>query len=510
VELVDDAGTVLARRRLPEGLAGVTRLHALIAEQLPDPGGDPDPSPPVMVGIETERGPWVAALIAAGYTVYAINPLSAARYRERHSTSGAKSDAADAHLLAEIVRVDRAHHRTVAGDSALAEGIKLAARTHQNLVWERTRHVLRLRSTLREFFPAALQAFSELDASDALEVLAAAPDPDTAARLTRRTILAALTRARRRNREERLEQIMAVLRADELRQPAPIQVAYVATVRAQVALIATLNAQVEALGQVVALHFGQHPAAEILTSLPGLGTVLGARLLGEFGDDPARYVDAKARKAYAGTAPITRASGTKKIVMARYARNKRLGDAAQQWAFSSMRGSAGARTYYQQIRARGTGHQAAPPPAREPLGRHPPRLPQDQLNLRRANRLEPHPQHRGLTTPGPGMPAASVVIPLVLSGLTQRFRGATREMNLNSAMSCAREPLSPCSALTVFGGARAKSWQNFRSIEMSGRLGGRGPGVKRLAWRRDVVQHLVHQLTAIRGESGSLTVSRDP
>jgi hypothetical protein len=110
---------------------------------------------------------------------------------------------------------------------------------------------------------------------------------------------------------------------------------------------------------VVADHFGQHPAVEILTSMPGLGAILGARLLGEFGDDPHRYVDAKARKAYAGTAPVTKASGTRKIVLARYARNKRLGDAAQQWAFSSMRGSTGATAYYQQLRARGTGHQAA-------------------------------------------------------------------------------------------------------------------------------------------------------
>lgn len=359
VELVDEGGRVLARRRLPEGRVGVTRLHALIAEFLPDPKDDLDPTPQVVIGIETEREAWVASLVAAGYTVYAINPLSAARYRQRHSTSGAKSDAADAHLLAEIVRLDRAHHRSVAGDSALAEGVKLAARMHQNLVWERTRHVLRLRSTLREFFPAALQAFSELDAPDALEILAKAPDPDTAARMTRRTILAAVTRARRRNPEERAEQTMAVLRAHELRQPGPVQAAYAAAVRAQVALISTLNTQVDSLEQVVAEHFGQHPAAEILTSLPGLGTVLAARVLGEFGDDAARYVDAKARKAYAGTAPITKASGTKKVVMARYARNKRLGDAAQQWAFSSMRGSAGAKSYYQQLRARGTGHQAA-------------------------------------------------------------------------------------------------------------------------------------------------------
>ncbi len=233
VELVDAQGKVLARRRLPEGLAGVTQLHALVAEHLPDPRDDPDPALQVMVGIETERGPWVASLVAAGYTVYAINPMSAARYRERHSTSGAKSDAADAHLLAEIVRVDRAHHRAVAGDSALAEGIKLAARAHQNLVWERTRHVLRLRSALREFFPAALQAFPELDAADTLALLAAAPDPDTAARLPRRTVVAALTRARRRDPQAVADRILGILRADELRQPAPVQAAYAATVAAE-------------------------------------------------------------------------------------------------------------------------------------------------------------------------------------------------------------------------------------------------------------------------------------
>ena len=112
----------------------------------------------------------MASLTAAGYEAYAINPLKAAHYRQRHSTSGAKCDAAYAHLLAEIVRIDRHNHQPIVGDSALAEGIKLAARAHQGLVWDRTRHMLRLRSALREFFPVALKSFSELDAPDALAV----------------------------------------------------------------------------------------------------------------------------------------------------------------------------------------------------------------------------------------------------------------------------------------------------------------------------------------------------
>ena len=189
----------MARRRLPEGLEGITRLHALIAQFFPEEWAELEPGEAaarVKVGIETDRGAWVAALIAAGYEVFAINPMSVARYRERHSTSGAKSDAGDAHLLAEIVRLDRAHHRPVAGDSELGEAIKLVARSHQSLIWDRTRHVLRLRGVLREFFPAALEAFADLDAADTLELLAFAPDPDRAARMSRAKITAASSKTR--------------------------------------------------------------------------------------------------------------------------------------------------------------------------------------------------------------------------------------------------------------------------------------------------------------------------
>jgi transposase len=108
VELVDEGGRRLARARLAEGLEGLSRLHALIAERLPEEwAGVPaqEAARRVVVGIETDRGPWVRALIAAGYVVFAINPMQVARYRERHSTSGAKSDAGDAHVLAEIVRL---------------------------------------------------------------------------------------------------------------------------------------------------------------------------------------------------------------------------------------------------------------------------------------------------------------------------------------------------------------------------------------------------------------------
>jgi hypothetical protein len=313
----------------------------------------------VKVGIETERGPWVASLVAAGYEVFAINPLSTARYRERHSTSKAKSDAGDAHVLAEIVRLDRDHHRPIAGDSAAGEAMKLVARSHQSMIWDRTRHVLRLGSALREYFPSALTAFPDLDAPDALAVLAAAPDPDRAARLSIARISAALRKAGRRDMPAKAREIQANLRAPGLRQPAAVQAAFAAIVIGQVRLIEALNAQIDALGEVVAEHFGRHPDADLYTSQPGLGVVLGARVLAEFGDDPKRYADAKARKNFAGTSPITRASGTKKTVLARHIHNDRLADAVHQWAFSALRGSPGARAYYHAMRARKIGHHAA-------------------------------------------------------------------------------------------------------------------------------------------------------
>ncbi len=135
--------------------------------------------------------------------------------------------------------------------------------------------------------------------------------------------------------------------------------AYAVSVRALVAMLVTLNEQVEFLRGQVEAHFGRHPDAEIIRSQPGLGAILSARVLAEFGDDPHRYASAKARKNYAGTSPITRASGKKKVVIARFVRNDRLIDALIAQAFSALRVSSGARAYYEQQRARGIEFNAA-------------------------------------------------------------------------------------------------------------------------------------------------------
>jgi transposase len=359
VELMDVSGRRLTKARLPEGMAGMTRLHAMIGQALGDDIDAEDVAARVKIGIETDRGPWVQALVAAGYTVYAVNPLQAARYRERLAVSGAKSDAADAHMLADMVRTDSHQLRPIAGDTADAEAVKVVTRMHKTLIWERTRAVQRLRHALRDYFPAALEAFEDLDAADTLELLGKAPDPASAARLSINQISAALKRARRRDIAAKAAAIQAVLRAEHLGQPAVVTAAYTVSARALLALLATLNEQVKTLQGQVEDHFGRHPDAEIILSQPGLGPVLGARVLAEFGDDHARYVSAKARKNYAATSPITRASGKKKTVAARFVHNDRLVDALMAQAFSALKSSPGARAYYDRQRDRGASYNAA-------------------------------------------------------------------------------------------------------------------------------------------------------
>lgn len=356
IEIQDEAGQRLTRRRLPEGLAGMAALHALIAEHLPADAGPQE----VVVGIETDRGMWVQTLVAAGYQVFAINPFAASRYRDRHATSGAKSDAGDAKMLADLVRTDRHNHRPIAGDSELAEVVKILARSHQNLIWTRQRQTNALRSTLREFYPAALEAFDDLAGRDALAVLAKAPTPALGRKLRTTQVAAALRAAgRQRNLTARAEEITTALHSEQLAAPPLVADAFGHSVRALVAVIGEVARQIDRLEGELASSFEQHPDAEILRSLPGLGLVLSARVLAEFGDDPHRYADAKARKNYAGTAPITRASGTRRVVLARHARNRRLADACYQWAFSALQCSPGARAHYDAHRTKGDTHHQA-------------------------------------------------------------------------------------------------------------------------------------------------------
>ena len=327
IYVMDADGARLASRRLPEGLPGIGGFHELVAAHAEEPSQ-------VVIGIETDRGLWVGALSAAGYRVYAVNPLAVAHYRDRHHVSGAKSDAGDAKLLADLVRTDRHNHRPIAGDSAEAEAIKVLARgasepdldphpTHQRAAQRAARVLPGRAGGLRGPRPRRR-----------LGVLGRAPTPEQGAHLSLTAIQSALKRGgRQRNIAARAREIQAALGTEQLAAPATVTAAFAATTRAAVGIIAELNRQIGELEASLAAHFETHPDADIYLSQPGLGVVLGARVLGEFGDDPNRYTDAKSRKNYAGTSPLTVASGKKRAVLARHVRNRRLYDAIDQWAF---------------------------------------------------------------------------------------------------------------------------------------------------------------------------------
>jgi hypothetical protein len=278
-----------------------------------------------------------------------------------YADTGAKSDLGDAHLLAEIVRLDRAHHRPVAGDSQIAEHIKVVARAHQTMIWSRVRQVNTLRSMLREYYPAALAAFgADLAGREALAVLAAAPSPDRGRRLSQARVESLLRKAgRQRNVAATSAKIRATLASEQPTARPGVVPAYAASASALIVVLSAMAEQTEVLARQVEQGFGRHPDAEIYLSQPGLGIILGARVLAEFGDDPDRYADAKARKNYSGMSPITKASGTKRVVLARYARNRRLGDALFLQAFAALNNSPGARAFYDRQRARGATHYQA-------------------------------------------------------------------------------------------------------------------------------------------------------
>jgi transposase len=352
--LLDGEGNRLEKARVPEGIEGARRIHALVAGHAEEPGE-------VAVGIETDRGLLVAALIGAGYQVYAVNPLAVNRYRERHGVSRAKSDKADAKLLADLVRTDRHNHRQVRGDSEKALAIRVLARAHQTQIAARQRQANQLRNTLREFYPAALEILgTDLDSKTAVALLSKAPTPTAGRKLSRAQIRTTLSTAGlQRNLDDKAAAIQQQLRQEQLEAPPAVARAFSAIVSSAVKLIRAFNDEISDLETELTASFEAHPDGEIIRSLPGLGVVLGARVLAEFGDDRNRYANAKCRKNYAGTSPITKASGKQKTVLARFVRNQHLADATYLWAFCSLTASPGARGYYDTRRANGANHNQA-------------------------------------------------------------------------------------------------------------------------------------------------------
>jgi transposase len=358
VALVDAGGALVAKRRITDDAAGFELLLQLFAD-VGDSAEDPIP-----VAIETNRGLLVACLRATGRTVYAINPKAVDRYRDRHSVARKKSDAGDALVLAHILRTDQAAHRPLPADSELAQAIAVLARAQQDAVWERTCAHNKLRSLLREYYPAILAAFASKRAGiqrpEARAILAAAPTPRAAAQLTTAQLRKLLGQAgRQRGITAEATRLQTVLRAEYLHHPPLVEDAFG---KQALALLRQLNVactNADELAAAAVAHFDTHPDSEVITSLPGLGSLTGARVLAEIGDDRSRFADARSLKAYAGAAPVTRASGKSLTVTHRRVKNQRLAAVGYVWAFSALTASPGARAHYDRRKTTGDRHTAA-------------------------------------------------------------------------------------------------------------------------------------------------------
>ena len=359
IAIIDEDGKVVARARVTNDAAGFALALTLLAEA----GEDADD--PIPVAIETDRGLWVAALRATGRVIYPINPLSASRYRARHQLSGAKSDATDAVLLANILRTDMPAHRPMPADSQAAQAIRVLARAQQDAVWARQQLGNQVRDLLKDYYPAALAAFADLPLGglarrDARTVLSAAPTPAAAARLTRTQLRKLLIKAGRQRFIDRdIDRLREIFAGAWLQQPPQVEAAMGIGLTALLRQFDAACAAADDLAEAATAHFDKHPDAKIITSFPGLGSLTGARVLAEIGDDRTRFADARGLKAFAGSAPITRASGKKTLVLHRHIKNRRLAAIGPIWALASLNASPGARRHYDARRATGDWHQQA-------------------------------------------------------------------------------------------------------------------------------------------------------
>jgi hypothetical protein len=358
IALAGRDGQLLARRRIRDDAAGLAALLGLLAEH-----GD-SAEDPIPVAIETPRGLLTACLRATGRQVYPINPMAVSRYRDRHSVAGRKSDHGDAVVLANILRTDRHAHRPLPADTELAQAIAVLARAQQDAIWARTTAHNKLRTCLREYFPGFLAAFADarggITRPEARTILAAAPTPAAAAKLTLTQLRSLLRKARRqRGIDAEATRLREAFRAPQMRQ---LPLVEQAMGRQALALLRQLDAACAAaddLEQATIESFNQHPDAGTITSFPGLGPLTGARVLAEIGDDRSRFQDAKGLKAYAGAAPITRASGKTTAVLHRRVKNQRLAAVGYTWAFAALTASPGARAHYDRRKADGDRHAAA-------------------------------------------------------------------------------------------------------------------------------------------------------
>ncbi|MEV6512939.1 IS110 family transposase [Streptomyces sp. NPDC051642] len=360
VAVVDASGRMVAHTRVEETPAGVEEILALLRGLRTSHRHSRKQVP---VAIETRQGLLVAALEAKDQPVVTINPTVVARYRGRLSPARRKSDRADAVLLANILRTDGALHRPLPRTSHAAQAVTVLARAQRDAVHTRRHHANQVRSLLRTYYPAALLAWKQLPdglvRAEARALLALAPTPRQGAALSKRKIADTLSAAGRfRLVDEHAARLRDVLQQRHLRQPLEVEEAMGHRMLAVLHQLDDVCATVEHLTEATGDAFHVHPHARVYSSFPACGPVIGARLLGEIGDDPDRFT-VRGLRAYAGAAPLTWESSSSRIVTHRRIANRNLKAVGHYWAFASLTRSPGCRAHYDRRRERGDGYAAA-------------------------------------------------------------------------------------------------------------------------------------------------------
>ncbi len=305
-----------------------------------------------LVAMETASGLLVGYLLEQGYTLYPINPKAVDRYRDRFSSSGAKSDPLDAMVLAHILRTDRWVHNPLTPSSELAQELLVMTRDHHHLGQQRTRLLNQITDCLKLYYPAATSFFTALDQPVSIAFLKAYPTPHAAQQLSINQLESFCFERSFRNRKD----IKALY--EKIIAPPPTAAPLV--VRAKSRYLLSLLAQLEVLQEAIASYedhisslLNQHPDRDIFLSLPRTGMITAARMLAEIGDNRDNFPTLASLQGEAGTAPVTRRSGQRSAVVFRRACRKRLRDVLQQFARQTIINDGWAKAYYRCQKDRG-------------------------------------------------------------------------------------------------------------------------------------------------------------
>ena len=344
-------GKVLAQFTIEHSAEGIASLISRLAKY-----GDPAD---IHIGIERPNGRLVDLLLDAGHPVIPVSPNAIKTWREGEVVSGAKSDAGDALVIAEYLRLR--HHRLnpVTPYSAHTKALRTVVRTRDDVVEMRVAATNQLSSLLETYWPGATRIFADVESPISLAFLRRYPTAAAATHLGERRLAAFLTKHGYSGRRPATELLTRLRGAPGGTTDPTLTAAIQDAVLALVTVLDALNTAVKQLDRSVIAHLGEHPDAEVFTSLPRSGQINAAQVLAEWGDSRAAYDSPDAIAALAGVTPVTKASGRQHAVHFRWACNKRFRRAITTFADNSRHSSRWATHIYTQARARGHDHPHA-------------------------------------------------------------------------------------------------------------------------------------------------------